>query len=46
MQGGIVKAIRVPEGQRISNSRLKPKGDVSGKACSPSSEGGWALHAQ
>ena len=28
--GGIVKAMRVPDGQRISNSRLKPKGDISG----------------
>lgn len=27
--GGIVKGIRVPDGQRISNSRIKPKGDVS-----------------
>ena len=26
--GGVVKAIAVPEGKRISNSRLKPKGDV------------------
>lgn len=28
-EGGIVKGIRVPDGQRISNSRVKPKGDVS-----------------
>ncbi len=31
--GGVVKAIRVPEGKRISNSRLKPpKGDVVAEA--------------
>ncbi|CAL8467107.1 g6643 [Coccomyxa elongata] len=30
--GGIVKAMRVPDGKRISNARLKPKGDISGKA--------------
>lgn len=31
--GGCVKAIRVPEGKRISNSRLKaPKGDVVAEA--------------
>lgn len=28
-EGGIVKGMRVPEGKRISNSRVKPKGDVS-----------------
>jgi hypothetical protein len=28
--GGIVKAIRVPEGSRISNARVKPKGDIAG----------------
>lgn len=28
-EGGIVKGIRVPHGQKISNSRVKPKGDVS-----------------
>ena len=27
--GGVVRAIRVPDGQRLSNSRLKPKGDVA-----------------
>ena len=28
--GGIVKAMRVPDGQRISNARLKaPKGDIA-----------------
>ena len=30
--GGVVKAIAVPEGKRISNSRLKPKGDVFNEA--------------
>ena len=30
--GGTVKAISVPEGKRISNSRLKPKGDVFNEA--------------
>ena len=30
--GGIVKAMRVPDGQRVSNSRLKPKGDISGNS--------------
>ncbi|PRW57769.1 aspartate--tRNA ligase [Chlorella sorokiniana] len=31
-EGGIVKGIRVPDGQRVSNSRVKPKGDVSNEA--------------
>jgi hypothetical protein len=31
-EGGCVKAIRVPEGKRLSNSRLKPKGDVANEA--------------
>lgn len=26
-----MKAVRIPDGQRISNSRVKPKGDISGK---------------
>lgn len=30
--GGIVKGIRVPEGQRVSNSRVKPKGDIANEA--------------
>ena len=30
--GGVVRAIRVPEGKRISNSRIKPKGDVANEA--------------
>ncbi|KAL4436784.1 hypothetical protein ABPG75_003923 [Micractinium tetrahymenae] len=31
-EGGIVKGMRVPEGKRISNSRVKPKGDISNEA--------------
>lgn len=30
--GGKVKAMRVPEGDRISNSRVKPKGDITEQA--------------
>ncbi|CAD7695632.1 unnamed protein product [Ostreobium quekettii] len=30
--GGVVKALRVPKGLRITNSRLKTKGDVSAEA--------------
>ena len=30
--GGTVRAIRVPDGKRISNSRIKPKGDVANEA--------------
>lgn len=37
-QGGCVKAIRVPGGDRISNARVKPKGDISNEAI----EGGAA----
>jgi hypothetical protein len=33
--GGIVKGMRVPEGKAISNSRVKPKGDISSEACPP-----------
>jgi aspartyl-tRNA synthetase len=39
--GGTVKAVAVPDKKAISNSRLKPKGDVfnqavaAGKACHP-----------
>jgi aspartyl-tRNA synthetase len=29
--GGTVKAIAVPEGKRLSNSRLKPKAGLKGK---------------
>ena len=36
-EGGIVKALRLPNGARISNSRVKPKGDVSGKNSTPES---------
>lgn len=28
-QGGIVKLVRVPDGQRLSNARLKSKGDIA-----------------
>ena len=38
---GIVKAMRVPDGKRISNSRLKPKGDISG---APSDDEGVCQH--
>ena len=30
--GGVVKALAVPEGDKISNSKLKPKGDVFNEA--------------
>ena len=30
--GGVVKGLRVPDGARISNSRVKPKGDVAAEA--------------
>jgi len=30
--GGVVKACRVPDGKRVSNGRVKPKGDVAGEA--------------
>lgn len=30
--GGVVKVIRIPEGKRISNSRIKPKGDIHNEA--------------
>lgn len=43
--GGVVKAIRVPEGKRISNSRLKPpKGDVVAEAIAAGEGGGSGLH--
>ena len=32
LPNGVVKALAVPEGSRISNSRLKPKGDVFAEA--------------
>lgn len=31
-EGGCVKAIRVPDGKRVSNSRIKPKGDIANEA--------------
>lgn len=31
-RGEVVKAMRIPEGDRLSNSRLKPKGDVAAEA--------------
>ncbi len=31
-EGGTVRAIRVPDGKRLSNSRIKPKGDVANEA--------------
>lgn len=37
--GGCVKAIRVPDGKRISNSRIKPKGDIANEAVA-AGEGG------
>jgi len=37
--GGIVKGLVVPDGSRISNSRLKNKGDVSNEAVSAGSQG-------
>ncbi len=30
--GGVVKALAIPDGQKISNSKLKPKGDVFNEA--------------
>lgn len=32
--GGIVKGIRVPDGKRLSNSKIKPKGEVAAEAAS------------
>jgi hypothetical protein len=29
-KGGIIKALRIPDGKRISNARVKPKGDIAG----------------
>ena len=31
-QGGVVKALKVPDGKRLSNARVKPKGDVFAEA--------------
>jgi len=30
--GGSVKALCIPDGSRISNSRVKPKGDIANEA--------------
>lgn len=32
--GGIVKALRIPNGKAISNARIKTKGDVASESCS------------
>lgn len=37
--GGCVKLIRVPDGKRISNSRIKPKGDVANEAVAAGAAG-------
>ncbi|KAK3277205.1 hypothetical protein CYMTET_14779, partial [Cymbomonas tetramitiformis] len=37
--GGGVKALRVPDGKRVSNSRVKPKGDVFGEAVTAGAKG-------
>jgi len=37
--GGCVKACRIPDGARISNSRIKPKGDVAAEAVKAGSPG-------
>ncbi|KAG2485593.1 hypothetical protein HYH03_015657 [Edaphochlamys debaryana] len=37
--GGVVKAIRVPDGKRVSNSRVKPKGDVANEAVAAGAAG-------
>jgi aspartyl-tRNA synthetase len=37
--GGVVKAICVPDGKRISNARIKPKGDIASEATSAGSKG-------
>ncbi|KAL6761701.1 aspartyl-tRNA synthetase [Haematococcus lacustris] len=38
-EGACVKAIRVPGGQRISNSRIKPKGDIANEAVAAGAAG-------
>lgn len=42
--GGIVKAVRVPEGARLSNARLKPGGDVAAEAVAAGAPG--IVHAR
>jgi len=37
--GGCVKCCRVPNGKRISNSRIKPKGDIANEAVKAGSPG-------
>ncbi|KAI8466369.1 MAG: aspartyl-tRNA synthetase [Monoraphidium minutum] len=37
--GGVVKAIVVPDGGRISNSRVKPKGDIANEAVAAGAAG-------
>jgi len=37
--GGVVKAIAVPRGDRLSNSALKPKGDVYEQAVAAGADG-------
>ncbi|GFR47627.1 hypothetical protein Agub_g9366 [Astrephomene gubernaculifera] len=38
-EGGVVKAIRVPDGSRISNSRVKPRGDIANEAVAAGAAG-------
>jgi aspartyl-tRNA synthetase len=42
--GGIVKAVRVPDGARLSNARLKPGGDVAAQAVAAGAPG--IVHAR
>lgn len=42
--GGIVKAVRVPDGARVSNARLKPGGDVFAEAVAAGAPG--IVHAR
>lgn len=44
--GGIVKAIVVPDGKRISNSRVKPKGDISNEAVAAGAAGLASIRVQ
>lgn len=37
--GGMVKALKIPDGKRLSNARLKPKGDISGEAGAAGAKG-------
>jgi len=38
-EGGLVKGIRVPDGKRISNGKVKPKGEVANEAVAAGSRG-------